>query len=366
MSKGTGWYQTIQQKPQYLAIFVALLVIIWMASGALNAQEAPVNNKQKEIPIPSVQITKLETQGVQRSLTLYGRTEPDRVATLRSETKGQVTDVLVQEGEFVKKGQVLIKLALNDIDQQIAHANAVITQQQINYDGVKKLNLKGYQGKSRLAEANAALVSAKTRLVQLELEKSRTTIRAPFSGWLNQRHVEQGDLLRVGDNIAQLVDLDPIIVQADVTENNISQISVGINASLKIAGTENASGDVRYVASQSHKGTNTFAIEIAVPNENGKVKAGISTEVEIPFETVQAIKLSPALLALDEKGNIGVKTVENETVIFTPINMVKSEPDGIWLSGFSGEVDVITLGQGFVRAGDKVKPSYLSSNLEGE
>ena len=54
-------------------------------------------------------------------------------------------------------------------------------------------------------------------------------------------------------------------------------------------------------------------------------------------------------------GNIGVKTVNNKKVVFTPINVVKSENDGLWLTGLGQQADIITLGQGFVRAGDEVE-----------
>jgi multidrug efflux system membrane fusion protein len=61
-------------------------------------------------------------------------------------------------------------------------------------------------------------------------------------------------------------------------------------------------------------------------------------------------------MALDERGELGVKTVsENDTVVFTPINMVKSDNDGVWLSGLGQQADIITLGQGFVRHGDRVE-----------
>jgi multidrug efflux system membrane fusion protein len=83
--------------------------------------------------------------------------------------------------------------------------------------------------------------------------------------------------------------------------------------------------------------------------------AGVSAGVRFPLEEVEAIKVSPAVLALDEQGNLGVKIVVDEIVKFVPASLVRSDPDGAWLSGFSGDNDVIVLGQGFVREGDKVE-----------
>jgi len=80
---------------------------------------------------------------------------------------------------------------------------------------------------------------------------------------------------------------------------------------------------------------------------------------------MSAIKISPALLALDEKGNIGVKSVKDSIVLFTPIEIIKSESDGIWLTGLGEEADIIVLGQGFVRAGDKVE-AIFDSGIENK
>jgi multidrug efflux system membrane fusion protein len=60
------------------------------------------------------------------------------------------------------------------------------------------------------------------------------------------------------------------------------------------------------------------------------------------------------MLALDEAGNLGVKTLENQKVKFIPIQLVKAEQDGVWLTGLGDKVDIITTGQGFVRDGDEV------------
>jgi multidrug efflux system membrane fusion protein len=60
-------------------------------------------------------------------------------------------------------------------------------------------------------------------------------------------------------------------------------------------------------------------------------------------------------MALDEQGNLGVKTVVDQHVKFVPIDIVKSDSQGVWLSGMGQQADIITLGHGFVRDGDKVE-----------
>jgi multidrug efflux system membrane fusion protein len=94
---------------------------------------------------------------------------------------------------------------------------------------------------------------------------------------------------------------------------------------------------------------------VEVPNPDFTQMAGMSTELALPLETTWAMRISPAVMALDEQGNLGVKTVVDEHVKFVPIDIVKSDSQGVWLSGMGQQADIITLGHGFVRDGDKVE-----------
>lgn len=79
--------------------------------------------------------------------------------------------------------------------------------------------------------------------------------------------------------------------------------------------------------------------------------------MDLILDKQSAIKVTPSMLALDEIGNLGIKTlVADNKVAFAPIAIVKVEPDGVWLGGLGEQVDVITVGQGFVRNGDTVIP----------
>ncbi len=183
-------------------------------------------------------------------------------------------------------------------------------------------------------------------------------IKAPFTGILNTRYVEVGDYVASGDDIAMIADLDPLIVRAHVTEQQINQLSVGQAAQATLLNGEQAQGKVRYIASVGNDSTNTFKIEVAIENKNSHLLAGLSSQLTIDLAKMSAIKISPALLALDEKGNIGVKSVKDAIVQFTPIDIIKSESDGIWLTGLGEQADIIVLGQGFVRAGDTVEAIF--------
>ena len=95
-----------------------------------------------------------------------------------------------------------------------------------------------------------------------------------------------------------------------------------------------------------------------MPNEDGVIPAGISAEVRIPTGTREAHFIQPSTVSLSPEGKIGVKTVDDDdTVVFQPIEIVRAEIDGLFVTGLPGTVRIITIGQGYVREGETVRPS---------
>lgn len=361
----------LAQRPYLVAALITLVLVLWMASGPSVAEQ----KSEIKAQIPSHderQITaqvKVETrlgQHIHKTIELYGRTEPDRITTLKAEVHGKIIEVLAKRGSKVSKGEIIAKIALNDLPAQLTRSQALLKQREVEYEGALKLNKQGYQGKVHLAQSYAALESVNAEIQRLELNIAHTVIKAPFTGTLNTRYVEVGDYVASGDDIAMIADLDPLIVRAHATEQQISQLSVGQVARVSLLNGEQAEGELRYIASVGNDATNTFKIEVAIDNKKARLFAGLSSELTIDLAKMSAIKISPALLALDEQGNIGVKSVKNSIVHFTPIQIIKSESDGVWLTGLGEKADIIVLGQGFVRAGDKVEAIFDTPEVSAD
>ncbi|PKH00317.1 efflux RND transporter periplasmic adaptor subunit [Paraglaciecola sp. MB-3u-78] len=347
----------LRQQPAWIALIIFIALCLWVASGMLKAQNENDSSKRKstEIPLVKVTVEHITADEVTREISLYGRTEPDRIATLRSEVKGLVEEVYVQEGERVSKGQKIISLEKSDYVSRLKSAKATLKLREVELKGAQSLKAQGYQSQSALAQATANLEMAKADMVSYQLAVFKSQIIAPFDGIINQRFVEVGDFLKEGDNIAILVDLDPLVITANVTEVNVQALKTQQQATGRMVSGDILQGKIRYISSISELGTNTFKIEVEVPNPNYTQMAGMSTELALPLETTWAMRISPAVMSLDEQGNLGVKIVVDELVKFVPIDIVKSDSQGVWLSGMGQQADIIILGHGFVRDGDKVE-----------
>ncbi|MCG7497637.1 efflux RND transporter periplasmic adaptor subunit [Vibrio sp. Of7-15] len=353
-------------RPWILSGVLLISLVLWLASGLSQAHNSPgvKTAEPQAVPLAKVVVETFHVAPVARSISLYGRTAPDRQATLAAQVAGQIETLLVKKGSVVKKGQPLIQLDMADWGLQLNKAKALLAVREKEFTAAKALKKRGLQGEVAFSLAEATLLEARARVRNAEHILTNTQIVAPFDGIIEQYAVEVGDFVSIGDPMATVVDLDPLVIEADVSERHIHKLDLNQVAHVNFIGQPEKEGTLRYISQLASPATNTFAIEIEISNPNNQIPAGISAEVGIELDTQSAIKITPAMLALDESGNLGVKTVTNRRVQddqtelaeveFVPIQLVKAQSDGVWLSGFDKQVDIITVGQGFVRDGDSV------------
>ncbi|SFC35360.1 efflux RND transporter periplasmic adaptor subunit [Pseudoalteromonas denitrificans] len=353
--------QLLDEKPYIIALSISLGILLWMLSGNSHAQDpqSKTDKKTELVPLAKVKVETLQAQQIFKTLTLYGKSEPDKISKISAREEGEVKNIFVKEGQFVEKGTVILTLDQSDLNERIISAKSLLVQRKLEYKGFVKLKQQGLQDEVKLSQSKAQLEHAKSDLASLKLSLSRSEIKAPFSGVINRRLVEIGDYLGRGDPILELADLDPLIVRADVTQSEIFGLNLNQEVKATLINKKSYKGNLRYIASVADDNTNTFRIEAQFDNPSMKIRAGFSTQLDIDFEAINAIHISPAFMALDPMGSIGVKTINDKNeVVFSPINVVKSTADGIWMSGLGDEANVITLGQGFVRIGDIVEPVF--------
>ncbi|BAO43937.1 efflux RND transporter periplasmic adaptor subunit [Thiolapillus brandeum] len=349
--------------PWIISLLLALGLGIWLASGSINGDQAGTEQASdadrqtaKHAPVAiKVRVATVHSEPVERSIVLYGRTEPNRSLNLKAEVDGRVEAILKKRGEPVKAGDAIIRIAANDRPHLLEHARAELAQRRLEYQGALSLKAKGFQGKAELARKKALMKESEAKVAALQRELRNTVVHAPFDGLLLERMVEIGDYLNVGTKLAKLVDLDPLVVRGDVTQADISQLHTGQKALVTLSNGQRHEGYIRYLSRVADEDTNTFRVEVALDNADAHIPGGLGVELQIPLETIMAVHISPALLALNKTGVIGVKWVKDNVVQFTPIDVVRSDTDGAWIRGLEEQTDIITVGQAFVREGDQVE-----------
>lgn len=346
-------------KSFWLAFGLVVAIALWVASGYWgnnsNNTPAPVASRTP-VERMAVQVRSQRAEPVVREIIAQGQVEANRRVVLRAETAGTISEVIAQRGQPVQEGDPIVQIALNDREAQLKKTEALVAQRERDYNAITKLGKTGFQAETQISQALAELEAARADLEEIRLDIAKTVIRAPFAGVLNERPVEVGSMVSVGDDVAVLVDVDPLIISAQVPQQSIDELSVGDTGTVRLVTGQQAKGTVRYISAVADEATRTFRVELEIPNPARNINVGISGELRLPVESVATHFVSPAQLSLDSDGVLGVKTVNGDnTVEFYPVSIVRAGSNGVWVAGLPAEARLITVGQGFVQTGEQVR-----------
>ncbi|WP_068874161.1 MULTISPECIES: efflux RND transporter periplasmic adaptor subunit [unclassified Phenylobacterium] len=350
-------------KPQYVFIMVLVAVVVLFfvvrslfGGGAEKAEaKAPPANA-----IPSVQ-AKLTPETVRElEVVMRGRTEAARSVVVRSETAGVVAATPAAEGAFVKQGQVLCRLSVDARQASLDQARAALKSRQLQRKAAAELAAKGYRSETQVLEAQANLDAAMAQVRAAEIALRQVDIRAPFSGVFDRRDAEIGTYLSPGQACGTMIELNPLLIVGDAPETEAARLRSGAPARARLVDGTTLNGRVRYVARDADPQTRTYHLEVIVPNPGNAVRSGLSADLRIAAGAGAAHLVPVSALVLDAAGRQGVRYVlADGRVAFSPVTVLDETPDGMWISGLKGSVNVITVGQSFVADGQKVRVAQV-------
>ena len=290
-------------------------VIILIGLGAL----VPVSNAQDGLPPANVTVDQVRSETLVRRRAVTGEIRSRLTSALASQVEGLLIELNVEEGDTVKKGQVIARLdavrAEFEVERsrsEVALARSVIDQRQVELDNamrdlerLEELDRLGSSGvsqldeartlvasrKALLAQANSALMTAEGDLMLAERELADMTIEAPFGGRVVRKSSEIGQWVGKGDEIVTIVSLNQLEARIDVPED----VYGAVNATMKnnepiemrlpalgLGAGQEIYGQVITILPGADTLSRLFPVRIAVDNEGGLLRPGMSLNAMVP------------------------------------------------------------------------------------
>jgi multidrug efflux system membrane fusion protein len=342
----------------WIALGLVVLVAGWFASGLLTARDAgPPPGAGGDAPPVRVAVAPSVAETVPDVLLLEGQAMPDRETAVLAEAAGKLVEVPVRKGATVDAGTVLARMDATERRAELRRAEAERERALREYRNARTLLDRGVSTLDRVASARATLTAAEAQLATAREALDDTTIRAPFAGRVEELPVNAGEFVATGAQVARIVDNAPLTVQARIAQQSVGRVRDGQAAKVDFITGESRSATVTFVGANADSRTRTFLLEVTVENAGRAIPAGVSAEIRIETGQRTAHFVSPALLGLDESGALGLKTVDDaDRARFHEVEVVKAGADGVWVTGLPDRVRLITVGQGFVRGGERVDP----------
>lgn len=384
----------------------------------IAASDAPATEGDKapadDNVIANLTISAMEVQNqdIDLQIRASGVTSTSFDMVITSRRKAAVTSIKAAEGSWVKEGDVIIQLDQGtlaaDIDAaradrqaalsayedaktkfgasgtlaaQLTAAEAELDAIEKNFNSTKQLVERGLQTELTLTNQRAQLRAAETRLFELqslskekelsasyaalkrvdaeiarlEEQQSFTTIKAPQDGWLETIHLEKGEIASEGGAVADLLGLAKILLTVPVPQARINDVVIGDKVAIVINNQQDYQGQVQKIASDANQATRTFNVEIALDNEDGKLRSGMSAEAAIIIDDAKAYRISPAHLNVDADGQLTAKIANQAGFVETvQVTLERTEGNMAYVTGLQDGMIVLAAGQAFLSDGDKV------------
>jgi multidrug efflux system membrane fusion protein len=343
-----------------------------MGSGDLIGKQIEIDQQASPVPpqtepasadseVNRVRVSVIGAELRTRQVVLRGRTESKRVVDVKAEVTGSVVSRPVERGMRVAQGDLLCELAVDDREVALQEARAAFETARIEHQGTLRLREQGLVSEVTLAGSQARKEAARANLHRQKLNLAKTRIVAPFAGVVEALQMNVGDYAASGAVCATLIDLDPMLVRAHVTEAEVDSLQQGQAVSGTSSVGRAMAGVVSFIGKQSDPATRTYPVEITVDNRDYSIRSGLTVTLEIGVGSVLAHQVSPSLLSLNDAGVMGIRTLdESNRVVFSPVEILEDGAGGVWITGLPGTVSLITVGQEYVALGEIVEPVYSS------
>lgn len=300
----------------------------------------------------------------ERAIHLSGQTQADKRAVLATRAAGIIEQLTVKQGDKVAAGQTILVLNAEDKPAMVETATQLVKQRQAELEAAQRLAKTGTLAKLSLDTAVSALAQAESQLKGAQADLDRLTIVAPFGGIIDSVDVELGSAIAQGAQIATLLSLDPVVVKGEVSERDLSYIKANDKADAVLVNGERVTGTVRYISREAAAATRTFRVEVAIPNADERIPAGMTAEITVRAAPADAVILPRSVVTLSANGDLGIRAVDKDNkIVFYPIDLMDDLTNGLVLGGVPKDARIVVAGQDLVTEGDIVNPVTADEQL---
>lgn len=321
-------------------ILATVLVAALAAGGAVVWQgrskgQAAVDHAAppavRPIELAPLEVTTVTPRTLTAGVRLTGSVKPLEQSTVKAEVAAKLTEVLVREGQTVKRGDVLArfdavelaaKLAEKESNLEGARAQLVLAEKTRaknlalrRSDIVAETTLDQAQSTFQFQQAQVAALTAQVELAREALRDAVVT--APIDGTVSERAVTPGETLAVNARMFNLVDLRTVEVEAVVPADEVARLKPGQTATFRVDGFGERAfrGTIARINPMAQAGSRAIPVYVGVDNADGSLRGGMFASGEaVVAETAGAIALPPTALRKDDDGDFVLAVADGQLV----------------------------------------------------
>lgn len=345
-----------------ISVTLIILVLVGLAAYKLNSNKEKIRETTElasqtisEIPVKIV-LPQLGT--INKQISTTGTVSATEELMVLSETQGKVKKIHKNVGDRVQKDEVIIEVDDETIAANVLVAEANFEQQTKDIERLQRLEQGNAIPKHDLEQARIGLKKAEADLITARKALNDTKIKAPISGIINKRLVENGQFVAGGMPVCEIVNTSKLKIWVKVPEKDIFKLAKGqiVNVAIPSLPGKTFNGKINSIGEKADNAMK-FDAEVVMDNQNGeqRLKAGLFSEVLIPVEATETILIEKTAITGSMK-NPSVFVIEGDKAVKKEIIINESDDKFVEVvNGLKKEDRVVVSGQLNLNDGDRVK-----------
>lgn len=344
------------------AALILGIIIVVIVGGCFGLSKLP----SKGTPTAVASVGNAEVMDLETVVTVKGTVEGAEYADVYSTANYKITEILVKEGDYVTKGQVLAKLDASDLSSSYGVSSIAYNDAKKAYNDAAALYAEGAISKSDYDAAKSAYETARLNLSALNISE-KSTVTSPIDGTVTRVNCTVGRIAGDTNNKAAMFvieDIDNLKMKVSISEYDISEIKVGqeVTISANVLGKETVKGTVSHISptgelKADNSGEMVIPVTIDVDKGDTNLIAGVTAKAKILTARRENVMTVPtdAIFENPETGETSVFTVDETDML----HQVKVE------TGLEGDFNT-EITKGDIKDGDRVLLSPSFENTDGQ
>jgi len=337
-----------------------------LLNNEIRLLDSVINSRDENKKLPLVSTFEAKEQKFDHYLELQGDVMTKQNVLIFPEMAGTLIRVYVREGQHVRKGQVLAKIDDGGMGSQLEQLKTQTALAKTTFERQKRLWEQKIGSEIQFLQAKASYEASENAVKQTQSQLGKSTIRAPFSGIIDDVILDQGTVVSpaMGTAIFRIVNLSDMYVEVAVPESYLGRIAKGkkVKVYFPVLG-DSIFTKVRQTGNFINPANRSFNIEIPVPNKKGTIKPNLTARVEInDYTNDKAILIPQNVISENAEGEqyVYITTNINDNNIAKVTKKIittgKTQGDFVEiLSGIEVGSQIVMEGARSVREGQEIK-----------
>jgi RND family efflux transporter MFP subunit len=341
-----------------LPAVVAIVILAIASYGCGGDSQSKENGEEDKEPVVPVEVAAVSSGDISAYFTGTATVEAEEETGVVAKVSGVVEELYVEEGDYVKSGDVLAKLDDELIAVQLEQAKADLRKQENNYERNRDLHEKQLVSTEVFQQVKFDYERQKAAYDLAELSLRYTSIRSPISGVVSERRIKVGNMVLQNEDVFRVSGLDPLIAVLHVPERQLERMRPGQRSILHIdaLGGTDYEGYIKRISPVVDSATGTVKVTIEVKDTTGRVRPGMFSRVKIVYDVHEGTTLAPkdAIIAEDRESAVFVvqdSTAYRRSVVLGYTNTTHVEI----LEGLMPGDTIVTTGKGSLKDSTKVE-----------